>query len=88
MCVSDSFLKTAQKVVEAADFVFVQLIELEPGIYDKRHSDYARQDKIYMAWERKKEVLSKQYKQFSLNRYRRTHAPSVFLILYLNILLH
>jgi hypothetical protein len=38
------FLQMARKVDEAADFVFVQLIEQEPGIYDKRHPDYARQD--------------------------------------------
>jgi hypothetical protein len=30
----------------------VQLIEQESGIYDKRHSGYARQDKIDLAWER------------------------------------
>jgi hypothetical protein len=36
----------ARKVDEAANFVFVQLIEQEPGIYDKYHPDYARQDKI------------------------------------------
>jgi hypothetical protein len=35
----------AWKVDEAANFVFVQLIEQEPGIYDKRHADYAKQDK-------------------------------------------
>jgi hypothetical protein len=35
-----------QKVV---NFVFVQLIEQESGIYDKRHSGYARQDKIDLA---------------------------------------
>jgi hypothetical protein len=40
-----------RKVDEAANFVFVQLIEQEPGIYDKRHPDYARQDKIDLAWE-------------------------------------
>jgi hypothetical protein len=40
------FLKTARKVDEAGNFVFVQLIEQEPGIYDKRYPDYARQDKI------------------------------------------
>jgi hypothetical protein len=39
----------ARKVDEAANFVFVQLIEQEPGIYDKRHPDYARQDKIDLA---------------------------------------
>jgi inosine/xanthosine triphosphate pyrophosphatase family protein len=42
----------ARKVDEAANFVFVQLIEQQPGIYDKRHTDYARQDKIDLAWER------------------------------------
>jgi hypothetical protein len=44
------FLKMARKVDEAANF-FVQLIEQEPDMYDKRHSDYARQDQIDMAWE-------------------------------------
>jgi hypothetical protein len=33
------FLKMARKVEEAANSVFVQLIEQEPGIYDKRHPD-------------------------------------------------
>jgi hypothetical protein len=46
------FLKIARKVDEAANFVFVQLIEEEPGIYGKCHSDYARLDKIDLAWER------------------------------------
>jgi hypothetical protein len=41
-----------RKVDEAANFVFVQLIEQEPGIYDKRDPDYARRDKIDIAWER------------------------------------
>jgi hypothetical protein len=40
-----------RKVDEAANFVCVQLIEQEPGIYDKRHPDYARRDKIDLAWE-------------------------------------
>jgi hypothetical protein len=31
----------AQKVDEAASFVFVQLTEQEPGIYDKCYPDYA-----------------------------------------------
>jgi hypothetical protein len=35
----DLFIKMARKVDEAANFVFVQLIEWEPGIYDKCHSD-------------------------------------------------
>jgi hypothetical protein len=46
------FLWMARKVDEAANFVSVQLIEQEPGIYDKCHADYARQDKIDVAWER------------------------------------
>jgi hypothetical protein len=36
------FLSIARKV-EADNFVFVELIEQEPGIYDKCHADYARQ---------------------------------------------
>jgi hypothetical protein len=46
------FLKIARKVDEASNFDFVQLIETEPGMYDKRHLDYARQDKIDLACER------------------------------------
>jgi hypothetical protein len=42
----------ARRVYEAANFVFVQLIEQEPGLYDKSQSDYARQDKIDLVWER------------------------------------
>jgi hypothetical protein len=42
----------AQKVDEAANFVFVQLSEQEPGMYSKHHPDYARQDKIDLVWER------------------------------------
>jgi hypothetical protein len=42
----------ARKVDEAANFVFVQLIEQEPGVYDKRHPDSARREKIDWAWER------------------------------------
>jgi hypothetical protein len=42
----------ALKVDEAANIVFVQLTEQVPGIYDKRHPDYARRDKIDLAWER------------------------------------
>jgi hypothetical protein len=45
-------LWVARKIVEAANFVFVQLIEQEPGMYDKCHTNYARQDKIDLAWER------------------------------------
>jgi hypothetical protein len=52
MRVSDSFFKMARKVDEAANFVFVQLTEQEPGIYDKRYSDCAKQDKIVLVWER------------------------------------
>jgi hypothetical protein len=46
------FLKLALKFVEAANFLFVQLIEQQLGIYDKRHSDYGRRDKRNVAWER------------------------------------
>ncbi|PNF38830.1 hypothetical protein B7P43_G10196 [Cryptotermes secundus] len=42
----------AQRVDEASNLVFVQLIEQEPGIYDKRHPDYARRDTTDSAWER------------------------------------
>jgi hypothetical protein len=42
----------AQKVDEAANFVFVQLIEQEPGVYDKRHADCATRDKTDLPWER------------------------------------
>jgi hypothetical protein len=38
-----------RKFDEAANFVFVQLIEQEPDIYGKSHPDYARQDKIELA---------------------------------------
>jgi hypothetical protein len=34
-----------QKVDKAANFVFLQLTEQEPGTYDKRHPDYARHKK-------------------------------------------
>jgi hypothetical protein len=41
-----------RKVAEAANFVFVQLVEQEPGIYDKRHPDYARLGKEFlMRWQ-------------------------------------
>jgi hypothetical protein len=33
------------KIDEAANFVFVLLIEQGPGVYDKCHPDYARQEK-------------------------------------------
>jgi hypothetical protein len=38
-----------RKVDEVAKFVFVQLIDQKPGIYDKCHADYARRDKIDLA---------------------------------------
>jgi hypothetical protein len=37
----------ARKIDEAANFVFVQLID-----QDKCHPDYARREKIDLAWER------------------------------------
>jgi hypothetical protein len=45
------FVKVARKVDEAANLVFVQLVKQQPGIYEKRHQDCARKDKIYLAWE-------------------------------------
>jgi hypothetical protein len=50
--VIDLFLKIAWKVEEAANFVFIQLIEQEPAIHDKHHADYAMQDNIDLTWER------------------------------------
>jgi hypothetical protein len=41
----------ARNVDEAANFVFMQLTEQEPGIYDKCNPDSARQDKIDLVWE-------------------------------------
>jgi hypothetical protein len=49
---SDLFITVARQVDEAANF-FLQLIEKEAGIYDKRHLDYARRNKTDLAWERK-----------------------------------
>jgi hypothetical protein len=80
----------ARKVDAAANFVSVQLIEQEPGTYDKRLPDYAGQDKIrvYLAWGRisheTKEfgmclVLYEKYKHLSLNCHRKTDVPNVFL---------
>jgi hypothetical protein len=45
------FVKVARKVDEAANFVFVQLIEQELGIYDKLQPEYARRGKIDLSWE-------------------------------------
>lgn len=42
----------ARKVDEAYNFVLVHLIEQKSGIYDKRHPDYARRDKVDLAWEK------------------------------------
>jgi hypothetical protein len=42
----------AQKIDEAANFVFVQLTEQEPGTYDKCHPDCATRDNIHLASER------------------------------------
>jgi hypothetical protein len=39
----------ARKFDEVTNFVSVQLIEQGPGIYDKCHADYARQDKMDLA---------------------------------------
>jgi hypothetical protein len=42
----------ARKVDKTANFVFVQLIEQDPGIYDTSHPDYARREKIDLASEK------------------------------------
>jgi hypothetical protein len=42
----------AQKVDKASNFVFVLLIEQEPGIYGKCHTDYARWNEIDLTWEK------------------------------------
>jgi predicted nucleic acid-binding protein len=41
-----------RKVDEASNFVFVQLIDQEPGIDDKCQAVYARKDKTILAGER------------------------------------
>jgi hypothetical protein len=46
------FLKTARKVDEAANFVFMQLNEQQSGIYAKRQPDCATKGKTDLAWER------------------------------------
>jgi hypothetical protein len=38
-----------RKIDGAANFVIMQLTGQEPGIYDKRHPDYAGQDKTDLA---------------------------------------
>jgi hypothetical protein len=43
------FRKMARNVDEAAMLVCVKLTEQKPGIYNKRHPHYARQDKIDLA---------------------------------------
>jgi hypothetical protein len=67
---ADSFVR---KVDEAADFISVQLIEQEPGIYDKRHPDYARQDKIDLAWE----TISQETKESGSRFFRNNISASV-----------
>jgi hypothetical protein len=89
----------AQKVDKASNIVFVQLIEQEPGIYLKCHPDYARQDKIHLAWERishgVKESGSRlssfetiKAPQFKLLQKNGCTQCSIFVILYLSILLN
>jgi hypothetical protein len=77
----------ARKVDEEAYFISVQLIEQEPGIHDKCHVDYARQNKMHLTWE----IISHEIKEtgFWLN-HGRTDAPKSYLvlILYISILLY
>jgi hypothetical protein len=42
----------ARKFVEAATFIFLQVIEQKPGIYEKCLPDCARRDKIDLAREK------------------------------------
>jgi hypothetical protein len=49
-CFCDSF--ASLDGMKVANFVFVQLTEQEPGIYDKCHRDYAGCNKIDFAQER------------------------------------
>jgi hypothetical protein len=42
--------KRARKVDEADNFAFVQLTEQERAMYDKRHAEYAKRDKIDLAF--------------------------------------
>jgi hypothetical protein len=42
----------AQKVNEATNLAFVQLIDQGPSLYEKSLSDYTRRDKVDLAWER------------------------------------
>jgi hypothetical protein len=89
----------ARKVDEAANFVFVQLIEQESDIYDKQHPDYIRQGKIDLDWER----ISPETKESGswLSSFKTIYASQsklsqkngctqcfLFLILYLRMLLH
>jgi hypothetical protein len=46
------FVKIARNADEAANFVFVQLIEQVPSIYDKSHPDHTRWDTVNLAWEK------------------------------------
>jgi hypothetical protein len=91
--------KVARKVDEADNFVFVQLLEENPGIDDKHRPDYARRDKIQLAWERisheTKESGSRlssferiEALQFKLSQKNRCAPCFVFLILYLSAPLH
>jgi hypothetical protein len=89
------FLMMAQKFDKAANFVFVKSNEQEPGIYDKHHPDYARQDKTDLAWgrishETKRLSSFKTIKvsQFKLSEKYRCTLCFLFLILYLSILLY
>jgi hypothetical protein len=46
------FVKLTGLVDEAANYVFVQLTEQKPTMYNKLHVCFARRDKIGLAWER------------------------------------
>jgi hypothetical protein len=77
-----------RKVDEAANFVFVQLIEQESGMYDKRNPDYAGQNKVDLAWERISHETKESGSRFKLSKKNGCTQCFLLLILYLSILLH
>jgi hypothetical protein len=42
----------AQKFDETTHFAFAQCTEQKQGLYDHSHPDYARRDKLDLAWEK------------------------------------
>jgi hypothetical protein len=89
----------ARKVDKAAHFFFFCAVEQKPGLYGKRHPDYARQAKIDLAWERISHETKEsgsclssfetiQARQFKLSQRNGCTQYFLFLILYSGNLLH